>query len=421
VKTASAQIVKSGDVITYTITLNVTAGLVSNATVTDVLPDNLIFVGFGTEPIGVTPNWDGGHNLTWSWSFLSPGVVSFTYQARVDNYVQQGTILRNHAQLTYDGLANPKESHVDITMATLYKVHVGVYNAVGEMVKEIWVQQLSEEIKDFDIFESPMITSVHGKVYVDYQGVQIATWDGTNQSGDPVTNGKYHLKVDNVDAYGTVDSVSHEVMVSRSIAKEEVIIFNEAGEAVRHLYSYIDDANGLTLGDVTLSTTLIKPSTSGTPVPGENGVVNITSPNGMNLTWDGRSDTGAIVTNGHYEVEVHYTNGKNGEEVVSRGVIVQSSNTSVTNGKVYAKPNVLKGGLTQTTLEVKSDVALTIHCKLYNTAGELVMVVEGGTGTKQANLNLSKLASGLYFVVVDLTDAQGRFAAHQVTQIVLEK
>jgi hypothetical protein len=47
--------------------------------------------------------------------------------------------------------------------------------------------------------------------------------------------------------------------------------------------------------------------------------------------------------------------------------------------------------------------------------------VTGAAGSKKVHLDLSGLASGLYFVVVDLTDAQGGIAGHQVTQIVVQR
>jgi hypothetical protein len=57
---------------------------------------------------------------------------------------------------------------------------------------------------------------------------------------------------------------------------------------------------------------------------------------------------------------------------------------------------------------------------LYNTAGELVKAaVTGQPGSNQVPLDVSGVASGLYFVVVDLTNLQGGFAGHQVTQIVI--
>ena len=209
---------------------------------------------------------------------------------------------------------------------------------------------------------------MNGKVYVVVQGVKIAAWDGTNAAGDPVSNGEYYVKVDNVDSLGVDESISKMVMVSRSIAKIQVDIYNEAGEIVRHLYSYVDDPGPNMRSDVQLSASVIQPSqTAGAA----GSTVEITGSNGMTLVWDGKSDTGAIVTNGHYQVEVHYTDGKGGEQVMTRGVIVQSTNQSPADGKVVAKPNVLAKGVTSTRVEVSSTVPYTLTANLYDVAGEL--------------------------------------------------
>jgi hypothetical protein len=103
-----------------------------------------------------------------------------------------------------------------------------------------------------------------------------------------------------------------------------------------------------------------------------NGSVAITSTNGMTLIWDGKSDSGAIVTNGHYQVEVHYTDGKGGEQIVTRGLVVQSANSPITNGNVFAGPNILKGGVNSTLIQVYSNTNYTLEARLYNTAGELI-------------------------------------------------
>ncbi len=336
----------------------------------------------------------------------------------MDAYVNQGTVLVNNAELTYSGHVGSKTASVSITMATIYTVHVAVYNETGELVKELWVKQLSSEVKNFSIATSPNITSLHGQVYVVWNGQQIATWDGTNNVGDPVTNGKYYIKVDNTDSFGSVVSVSQEVMVSRSIAKVTVNIYNEAGEIVRHLYSYADDPSNTTLGDIQLSANVIRPSQAST----SNGTVAITSASGITLLWDGRSDAGSIVTNGHYQVEVHYVDGKSGEQVVTRGLVVESANSPITDGNVFAGPNIIKGGANSTTIQVNSTVAYTLTASLYDVAGEKIgPTVTGPTGAKSVNLNLSGIASGLYFVVVNLTNTQGGLVGRQVTQIVIQR
>jgi uncharacterized repeat protein (TIGR01451 family) len=405
--------------ITYTITLNVPFGPANGVVVTDVLPANLTFVSFGTVPAGGVTS-QTGKNLTWTFSSLAAGTYSFTYVAQVDNFVQQGTVLVNNAQVTYTGLAAPKTTAVTVTMATAYMVHVGVYNEAGELVKEIWVQQLSQQITSFDILQNPTITSLHGQIYIEYQGQQIATWDGTTQSGDPVTNGKYYVKVDNIDPYGVVNSVSETVAVSRSIAKVVVLVYNSAGEVVRHLYSYADDPNNLPLSDVNMSTNVIKPVAGATPIPGSSNTVSITSPNGLNVVWDGKSDTGAIVTNGHYEVEVHFTDGKGGEETFTRGVVVQAGSGSTADGVVVAIPNVLTSGQTTTILTVNSTTSYTLTANLYDVAGELIRKATPGPGANQATLDFTGISSGIYMAVTELRDANGGLVSKQITKILIQ-
>ena len=417
-KVASEKIAKSGDTITYTLTLNVTTSGAINVQVTDVLPANLNFVAFGTIPAGGVPIWDpASKTMTFTFATLPVGTYPITYEAQVDSYVQEGTVIRNNAQLTYTGLSVPKTTSVDVTMATTYMVHVGVYNEAGELIKQIWVQQLSQEILSFNIFANPTITSLHGQVFIEYKGAQIATWDGTNASGDPVSNGKYYLKVDNVDSLGVVNSVSQTVTVSRSISKVLINIYNEAGEIVRHLYSYMDDPTTTPLSDFQLSSGVIKPSTAG----GSAGSVAITSSNGLTLVWDGRSDSGAIVTNGRYQVEVHVNDGMGGEQVFTRALVVQSANDPISNGNVMAMPNIISGTTTTTRLIVSSTIPYTLSVQLYDVAGELLQKKTGGSGSNYLDLDISGLASGLYFAVTDLFNPQGAFAGKQVAQIVVQR
>ena len=417
-KASSETVAATGDIITYTITLNVTAGPANFVTVTDTLPKNLSFVSFGPVPAGGTSDWNPlSKTMTFTFSSLSVGTYQLTYQTQVDSFVTEGVVLRNGAQVTYGGLPVPKQTAVNVTMATSYVVHVGVYNEAGELVKEIWVQELSQEILNLDVSASPTIVSLHGQFYLEYKGQAIATWDGTNSSGDPVSNGKYYVKVDNVDSMGVVNSVSQVVTVSRSIAKVQVNIFNEAGEIVRHLYSYMDDPTSNPLANISLSASVIQPSETG----GAASTVSIVSASGMTLVWDGRSDSGAIVTNGQYQVEIHAADGKGGDQVMTKSVMVQSGNLPVTTGNVRAKPSILEGGNTLVTLVVDANIPLTLAAHLYDVAGELLRSNTGNAGDKTVTLDGSGLASGLYFVVVELTNAQGGSAGRQVTQIIIRK
>jgi flagellar hook assembly protein FlgD len=309
---------------------------------------------------------------------------------------------------------------VEVKMATIYTVKVGVYNESGELVKMIWVQTLSKEVTSIDL-STATITSVNGQMYVEYNGVEIAAWDGTDQSGDLVTNGEYYVKVDNVNPYGAVDSVSKMVTVDRSLAKVEVDVYNEAGEVVRHIYAYVNDPNNAPMDSVNLSSGVIKPTADTTPTAGGTNVVMITTPNGVTVVWDGRGDNGAIVGNGRYEVTVHYTDGKGSEQTITQGITVENGKAPVGNGEVYASPNVLKGGVKATMVKVNSGMSLTVKVRLYDLAGELVKTVEGSAGANETGLDVTGLSSGLYFVVADLTDTSGRYIGKKTTRIVIQR
>jgi len=348
-------------------------------------------------------------NLVWNWSSLSTGTYSWTYQVRVDPFVQEGTVLNNCAQLTYDGLSAPKISCQVATLATLYTVSVAVYDEAGELVKKIWTQLLSQPVNSY-VLQNNTLTNLEVQTDVVASGVTIAAWDGTNQAGDPVSNGAYYLKVENIDSKGVVTSGIQTVVVSRAIAKIQMNVYNAVGELVRHLFNYTDDPNNASLSDIKLSSSTLLASVSG-----GNAVTITTAPVPLNMSWDGRSDSGAMVTSGHYMIAVNWTNGTGVETSISRGILVQTGNSAPVS--LWAQPNILKGGMTTTTIFAQTSVPSTLKVRLYDVAGELVKTYQGVAGTNQVALDVTGLASGYYLALVDLLDANGNFNARQATHI----
>ena len=328
--------------------------------------------------------------------------------------------MTNHAQLSYTGLANPKTASVNVQMPGGYLVKVDVYNEAGELVKELFSNEEPQPISSFNLSQNGQITGLNTPVTLMVAGNAVTVWDGTNGSGDPVSNGNYYVKVQNTDAYGVVTTVTQISTVSRSIAKVQVDIFNEAGEVVRHLYAYEADSNNSQLTNFQLSANVLSVGNDQGPVSGP-GQATIVLNTGVTLTWDGRSDSGALVTGGHYEIEGHFTNGKGQESVIAKGILVQNDQNSPTNGKIYAEPNILKG-TTQTTLVVNSSLNLSLDVKVYDVAGEKVWGRNLTSNNNQFGLTLPGLSSGLYFVVVEMTDvATGHREGRQVTQIVVQR
>jgi hypothetical protein len=122
-----------------------------------------------------------------------------------------------------------------------------------------------------------------------------------------------------------------------------------------------------------------------------------------------------------YGLEVHWSDGSGGEEVITKQIMVNRGGNAVVDGVVFAGPNILKGGVSSTILQINSIGTYTLTASVYDLAGELVKApVTGAAGANNVPLDLSGLASGVYLVPTDLYDPQGRFVQKQVTKILLE-
>jgi hypothetical protein len=410
--------------LTYAINLSVTGNSALNVVVTDTLPANVTFGSFLSSPPGTFPFYNPA-NSSLSWTLPSPlaaGNYQLTYQTTIANFVPAGTVLTNNAQLTYTGLAAPVSTSVNVTVTGDYTVLIGVYNEAGELVKQVAIAHYSQPVNDISLNPNNTITSLHGpnnSIQIYYLGHLIGTWDGSDANGNPATNGVYHIKVDNISSTGSVTSTIQQAVISRTLYKSTILVYNEAGEVVRHLFTYTDDpGKGAVLG-VTLSTTLIQPGSlpAGTNIPTQ---VKISLSNGTNVFWDGKSDTGSVVQTGQYFVEVHSLDGKGGETMITQRVTVQDVNANAGVGIVTAQPNVLSpSNGTITTFKSSSALALTLKVSIYTLAGELVGIGQGPAGTNQTSWDAHNMASGLYIAVVELIDANGGLVGHQTVKIAI--
>jgi len=267
-----------------------------------------------------------------------------------------------------------------------------------------------------------MITSLKGAtgvVDIVYQGVVIGTWDGTNANGDPVSNGVYQIKVDNVDSFGVVTTATQQATVNRSLSKVTVLIYNSAGEVVRHLFSFTDEPGLSTVNGVEFSTDVIQPG-NGSPAPGVPSQLSISLGNGTTLIWNGRSDSGSFVQSGVYFLEIHSTDGKGGNATVTKEVSVLEGNMSLV--EIVAEPNLvdLGKGSGAVTLMGPQAMGLTLRASVYTLAGELVTVINGTAGTGMIGWNASGLASGLYLASVEVKDSAGGLVRRQILKVLVK-
>jgi hypothetical protein len=142
----------------------------------------------------------------------------------------------------------------------------------------------------------------------------------------------------------------------------------------------------------------------------------ITLNNGTAVTWDGTSDNGAYVQNGQYYVEVHSMDGQGGETVLNKQVTVENHGNPGA-GMVTAWPNILTRNDHVMTFHTDSSQAQTITVSLYTTAGELMKKVSGDTGANPPQWDATGVASGVYIVVAESRDANGKLLGRQTLKV----
>jgi uncharacterized repeat protein (TIGR01451 family) len=417
----------SGDVVTYTIIAQVSNNQSQDSILWDTVPANLTYVGNATPVATVqalpTPGSTAtGTLLSWNLGTVLPGQYVFQYQASVNQLVQGGSEVMNQANWIDFEHPTPVVASAPITIAGEYQVKINVYNESGEVVKHILIATYSQPLNNVDIQINNLISTLNGKIDIYYKGILIGSWNGTNDQNQPVTNGQYYVEIANIDPYGSVTTETKDVTVDRLVQTLNVLIYNEAGEVVRHLYQ---QATNYSLQNevvqMIVSSNTLNPNYSiNTPtiqIQWSNS-----SGNKIGSTiWNGRNDSGTIVTNGQYFIEITSNTTNGAEEVVTQEVTVLSNGP--TTGSIYAAPNILNHGQTKLVLKVSPPLGAgnwtLSQVRLYDVDGELVAHFSGSPNTNSASYNVAGLASGLYFAVVSLKDAQGDQLGRQVVKVVL--
>ncbi len=304
-----------------------------------------------------------------------------------------------------------------------FTVRVNVYNSAGEVVKTIEVVHFAQPVNSLSMPAGDVITTLTGTgstVQLYFEGVLIGSWDGSNNSGDPVSNGAYEVKVDNIDPSGVVTSVSHQVIVNRNLSQAAANIFNSSGEIVKRLYQTVSNSTGAEMTNVNLSSNVLSPGVS--KFSGKVGVVQIlvmTSGSPVTLSWDGTSDAGNVVTPGVYVIEVHWNNGQGSLLDITRDILVAPDAGS---GAVVARPNELisdKGTMTTIFDGAAVANASSLKVEIHTLTGQLVSVVSNLPGTLTAPWNASGSASGIYIAVVSVLDGQGNTIHQQRLKVLV--
>jgi uncharacterized repeat protein (TIGR01451 family) len=400
VKTGSPTKPKPGDVVRYDLTLHVTGNTAYAVTLTDDLPNGLVpsTLVFVSGPVGTVT----GTHLSWVLGTMTaPSDVTVSFTVQVDLETAGDSVLRNvgHATSTSAGTA---DTWADIKVLGDVQMTMSVYNEAGEVVKSFPMKYLSKSVNNMDVTSDGLLSSVGGSVTMVWDGGRVlAVWDGTGNDGQLVANGSYYVKVDSVDAYGTTTSVTKPLTVNRPVSNVELVVYNQAGEVVRHLAStWAGPIENITVARLTA--TVISPTYGPSQGVTETSVMSGSAVLGV---WDGRNDSGVIVDNGQYYIELKVQDGKAGNATLDLSVAVMSDRSG--GGTMVVKPNVLTREVPIGTID-GGVLGGTVDAKVFSLTGSLVGNLTGVPGAGTVTLDSRPYASGMYIVFGDVRTGDGK-------------
>ena len=400
-----------------------------NVTIVDNLPATIAMkylLGSATD--GGIYN-SSSNTLTWVFPVVPAGSnLQVTDQSIVQILGGQNSPVLNCAKLSFG--SGTMTSCNAVSVIGSYVVQMSIYNSAGEIVKTYTTFETSSPISSLNLSASGL-TNPGQILQISTNGESLGTWDGTNDNGQLVSNGSYFIKVTTTSPFGATTSVSQTVSVNLSSSTLTALVFNSAGEIVKHI-SEADiiammGVSGLTASDlnvsqIQISSSVLVPNYSGTG--GNNSVLTITLGSGKSFTWNGTGDDGVILTPGTYYLQIQSTvQSSHSNQEITKVLHIEGSSEAI-NGVVLL-PNPVR--LNQTSMAqfvVDTDAAqvTSVDVKIYTLAGELVKPLlynqPGNLGIVYWNVGQTNLASGTYIAVVELNTANG-IIGHKILKVVV--
>jgi uncharacterized repeat protein (TIGR01451 family) len=403
------------DTVYYTLIYsNPSSSNVLGVTLTDSLPTTFAgtYVDHSASGGGV---YDSVLNtLTWIIPNIPAGATAqFNYQLHLSALGAKYNPVVNNAKLTYPGGMVGASNSISVTGD--YVVYMGIYNSAGELVKTIAEFETQIPLTDFSVTNG-VITSDSGVAQFSYNGMSLGSWDASNASGGKVTNGNYFVKVDSTDPFGVTTTVTKNISVQITRSTLEIAVYNEAGEIVKHftqaeVQNMVGGVGGSLLPadfnvqKTTLSSNVLSPSYGASTHP--NSTMTITLGSGRSFTWDGRGDSGSILTSGTYFIEIKSEPENQDREEVVLPITIQGNNANGITGVVMGPNPIHLDQTTQAKFFVNPGGSAfdSVTVRIYTIAGELMTTLQNVPGNPALvvwDLSAARIASGEYLAVVEM-------------------
>ena len=272
---------------------------------------------------------------------------------------------------------------------------IAVYNSAGETVKEITVSGAYTIPDNFTITNSTFSPDDGGFAQISVDQT-VVDWNGKNQHGTRVENGLYYVKVQITDTFGYSHTMVQSVTVLTNSSMKEFLVYNSAGEIVKHIpISYITGTGSTVL---TPNNSVFSPGDGS----GTNNYEEFTYM-GQIVKWDGTDDKGDIVGNGVYRAVLATVDNNAYSAIAETSLtVLHDAYEVLTNIKVLPNP---VNNASSTVLKIRYDVmnGTVVTVKVYNLAGELVKNLSDYNNSGEVQWDLSsdrKIAAGLYVAVL---------------------
>ena len=315
--------------------------------------------------------------------------------------------------LTRTATASPSPSPgLTWTPASLLRISFLVFNSAGEKVREFH--------PDLSLKELPLSVGSQVSAFIPdagqsaelqlSPGAAMLGWDGSNDQGQWVAGGNYHLQLAFSDPWGKVTTFNAQTTVIREPSELDVQIFNSAGELVRHM---LNRAVPSQESELTISgSAFVPPPQALNPdlrSPGKGVLIDFDGTGPGGLTWDGRNDHGEVVASGSYLVQASLQIPGRKALVFSRDVSVLDASPQALLDGALLLPNPLRvrGGQLEIRGAAGPGASQELTARLYSLDGQFVTLAQAAPAGQLALRLPRELAAGIYLVELSAVDLGG--------------
>jgi len=277
-----------------------------------------------------------------------------------------------------------------------YRLSVTVFNSAGELVNNLFNGSTSALPLGLSLSQASIVAGIGGTSLL-LPGSLVGlngplSWNGTNNTGQPVASGVYYIKIQTTNAFGQTTSYTSAVSVLAAPSQSWLVISNSAGEIVWRQQV----ANGSTNVNMPAEVAF---AGMGTQASAKTGTTITVAGSGtvQNIPWNGLNLQGRLVSSGSYSAVLE-------TEQVGSAVNVETVKFQVIDGP---------GGDPLSQMELAPNPA--VHTEqarilynpafgeatvlVYNLAGERTLAASDPGDSGVLLLDLSGLSSGVYICV----------------------